>query len=90
MGRNYLVTGPPRCGKTTVLQRTSELLRDKSYSVGGLHSPEIREDGERVGFELVDVATGSSWTLAHAERLTPTRRFWQRYSLQQLMGSLAR
>jgi nucleoside-triphosphatase len=53
MPRNYLVTGPPRVGKTTVLQRTIDRLAD--LDVGGVCSPERRENGDRVGFDLVAI-----------------------------------
>lgn len=68
MHSNYLVTGPPRSGKTTVIERTLDRLTDAGVTAGGLYSPEIRVDGERVGFDLVDVATGERATLAHVDR----------------------
>jgi nucleoside-triphosphatase len=65
---NLLVTGPPRSGKTTVIQRVSDRLTDEGYQAGGVYCPEQRVDGERVGFDLVDVMTGDSCTLAHVDR----------------------
>jgi len=35
-----------------------ELLRGLSYSVGGISTPEMRSRGRRVGFSVVDIATG--------------------------------
>lgn len=68
MTGNLLVTGPPRSGKTTVLQRARDRLEDAGYRAGGLYSPELRSDGERVGFEIVDVTTGDARVLAHVDR----------------------
>jgi nucleoside-triphosphatase len=68
MSTNHLVTGPPRSGKTTVIQRTVDRLESHGIRVGGLYSPEISDNGERVGFELVDVDTGERSTLAHVDR----------------------
>ena len=65
---NALVTGPPRSGKTTALERTVARLRGDGYTVGGLSSPERREDGRRVGFEIVDVASGDRAVMAHVDR----------------------
>ncbi|ELY52244.1 nucleoside-triphosphatase [Natronolimnohabitans innermongolicus] len=65
MPTNALVTGPPRSGKTTALERAVSRLREDDVSVGGLSSPEIREDGERVGFEIVDLASGERELMAH-------------------------
>ncbi|MDQ2051208.1 nucleoside-triphosphatase [Natronolimnohabitans sp. A-GB9] len=67
MATNALVTGPPRSGKTTALERTVSRLREDGYAVGGLSSPERREDGERVGFEIVDIASGERAVMAHVE-----------------------
>ncbi|HKL30569.1 MAG TPA: NTPase [Natrialbaceae archaeon] len=68
MPHNYLVTGPPRSGKTTVVQTLVDRLEPRGYRAGGVVCPEIREDGERVGFEIVDVAAGDSRVLAHVDQ----------------------
>lgn len=56
------ITGRPGVGKTTVIQRLLERL---SLSAGGMLTREIRVCGHRVGFSLVDVATGEEGVLAH-------------------------
>jgi len=68
MTTNYLVTGAPRSGKTTVVERTLERLAGSGVRAGGVFSPELRVDGERIGFELVDVATDQRSLLAHVDR----------------------
>lgn len=73
MPNNYLVTGPPRCGKTTVLDSVRERLHEAGLSVGGVVCPEVRRSGERVGFELVDVRTGDRGTLASIDGETGPR-----------------
>jgi nucleoside-triphosphatase len=65
---NFLVTGPPRSGKTTVIQRTRDHVESHGFRAGGLYCPELRSDGDRVGFEIVYVATGESRILAHVDR----------------------
>lgn len=62
--RNILLTGPPRVGKTTVLKRVLDGLEDEGIAVAGLFSPERREAGHRVGFALVDIASGRRVTMA--------------------------
>ena len=64
---NALVTGPPRSGKTTALERTVSRLREDGYAVGGLSSPERREAGQRVGFDIVDVASGERAVMARVD-----------------------
>lgn len=67
MPTNYLITGPPRSGKTTVIRDVVDRLDAEGYQAGGIYCPEVRSDGDRVGFEIVDVMTGESKVLAHVE-----------------------
>lgn len=68
MTANLLVTGPPRVGKSTVLDELVEVLESEGLDVGGVRSPELREEGRRVGFEIRDVATGEAAVMAHRDR----------------------
>jgi len=63
--RVLLLTGSPGIGKTTVLTKTVEALKAQGYSVGGMLSREVREGGARVGFEILDLASGRRGWLAH-------------------------
>jgi nucleoside-triphosphatase len=65
---NLLVTGPPRSDKTTVVRRVEDRLASRGYQAGGIFCPQLRSDGERVGFEIVDLTTGEARTLAHVDR----------------------
>jgi nucleoside-triphosphatase len=49
--KNLLLTGAPGCGKTTVLERVAEHLGD--LRLAGFLTLELRERGQRVGFEAV-------------------------------------
>ena len=49
--KNLLLTGLPGCGKTTVLERVAEHLGD--LRLAGFLTLELREHGQRVGFEAV-------------------------------------
>lgn len=73
MGRLIItVTGPPGCGKTTTMRRLAELLREAGRDVGGIVTTEVRgAGGERRGFMLIDIASGSSTPLADVETLGP-------------------
>ncbi len=68
MSNNFLITGRPGSGKTSVIERTLSALRDRELKAGGLYCPEIREAGVRQGFKLVDVGTGESRILAHVDQ----------------------
>jgi nucleoside-triphosphatase len=58
-----LLTGPPGCGKTTVILRLADLLRD--LRLAGFYTQELREHGQRVGFEAVGLSSGHRATMAH-------------------------
>lgn len=68
MPNNFLITGRPGSGKTSVVERTLAALRDQGLEAGGIYCPEIREEGVRQGFNIVDVATGESRILAHVDQ----------------------
>ncbi|MCW4017317.1 MAG: NTPase [Candidatus Bathyarchaeota archaeon] len=69
--RVLILTGIPGVGKTTVLAKTVSSLRGRGVSVGGMFSREVREDGIRVGFEVVDVARAKVGWLAHVDQHGP-------------------
>ncbi len=68
--KTILLTGPPGCGKTTVVRRVIERLG--SRRLAGFYSQELRHRGRRVGFEAVGLG-GDSGLLAHAD-FRSTRR----------------
>jgi len=73
MGK-ILITGRPGVGKTTLFTRILSSLRSSGYRVAGFVCPEVREGGVRVGFKIVDLATGSSgWLAVSSEKAGPCR-----------------
>ncbi len=69
---NFLITGPPRCGKTTLLLR---IIQDSSLSdkVGGFITEEMREKGERIGFKIVSLPDNEEGLLAKKGFSSPFR-----------------
>jgi nucleoside-triphosphatase len=49
------LTGRPKSGKSTVLIKTIELLKNSGKKVGGFITPEIKERGRRKGFYVKDI-----------------------------------
>ena len=49
---NILLTGPPRCGKTTLVERVVERVRP-TVRLAGFLTREVREGGDRVGFDAI-------------------------------------
>jgi nucleoside-triphosphatase len=62
--KKILLTGPPGCGKTTVARRVVEALRE--LRLAGFYTQEMREVGQRVGFEIVGLG-GQRGVLAHVD-----------------------
>jgi nucleoside-triphosphatase THEP1 len=83
--KNLLLTGPPSCGKTTAVLRLGERLTD--LRLAGLYTRELREQGNRVGFEAVGVSTGQRALLAHIR--SPSRLRIGRYGVETVPRLLA-
>ncbi|KFM79386.1 Cancer-related nucleoside-triphosphatase-like protein, partial [Stegodyphus mimosarum] len=61
--RHILLTGPPGVGKTTVIKKSCELLKNKNVKYHGFFTEEVKRGRERVGFDVV-TTEGNRSTLA--------------------------
>lgn len=66
--KRIAITGNPGVGKSTVCQ---DVLSRLEMSYGGMISADIRVEGERVGFEIRDIATGKRGILSHKQGTGP-------------------
>jgi nucleoside-triphosphatase len=66
--KNLLIIGLPGVGKTTLIKKLSEAL--KEFHPAGFYTEEIREGGERKGFELISLQ-GKRGLLSHQEIRSP-------------------
>jgi len=68
--KNILITGLPGVGKTTLVKKLIEEL--KQFHPAGFYTGEIREEGTRKGFELISL-DGRKELLSHADIQSPKR-----------------
>ncbi len=64
-----LLTGPPGCGKTTLIERIACSLKRPFH---GFYTADIREKGQRVGFEIESFA-GAKAIMSHVDIRSPYR-----------------
>lgn len=67
MPNNFLITGSPGSGKTTVIESVIDNLKSEGLKTGGIYCPEIRNGRVRKGFKIIDIMTDESKILAHTE-----------------------
>jgi len=70
--KNYLITGPPRCGKTTLILKISQ-VDSLSDNISGFITEEVREKGERIGFKLISLSDKKEGFLAKKGFPSPYR-----------------
>lgn len=71
--RNFkiLITGPPGCGKTTLVEAIIKEWKDR-IRLAGFITREIREKGQRLGFELIGL-NGKRSLLSHVNHKSQYR-----------------
>ncbi len=64
MKPKILITGPPRCGKSTLILKLIEHFSQKNVKIYGFLTPEIRKDNKREGFYVEDIYSKKRFPLA--------------------------
>ncbi|MEM2902013.1 MAG: NTPase [Candidatus Bathyarchaeia archaeon] len=64
MGYGVILTGSPGVGKTTCVLKVVQSLKRSGVQVGGFYTQEVRVEGRRIGFKIVDVQSGREGWLA--------------------------
>ena len=71
LSKNILIAGLPGSGKTTLIQKLADELRE--YGPVGFYTEEIRSHGARTGFRLTSLDGQKTGTLAHVDIRGPHR-----------------
>ena len=50
-----LITGPPRCGKTTLVSQISIQLKKMNIKIFGFITTEVKKGQKRIGFRAIDI-----------------------------------
>ncbi len=59
----FIITGPIHSGKTTGLSALVSSLAERGWRPAGVLSRAVFDDGQRIGYDLVNVATGETMPL---------------------------
>lgn len=51
----FIISGPVGAGKTTFLQKITEIFKQQNIAVGGIYSPRIMENKTTIGYDIVDI-----------------------------------
>lgn len=89
MSNNFFISGLPKAGKTTTLEKLIKDLRKKRLKVCGFISPEVKEHGKTIGFDVIDIATQKREVLARKGRGSPHLGEYkiEIKSFEKIMGS---
>jgi nucleoside-triphosphatase len=60
----WFITGEPASGKTTLVFLITERLKELGIKVDGIITKELKEGGERIGFQIIDIKTKNKGILA--------------------------
>jgi nucleoside-triphosphatase THEP1 len=64
MNPKILITGPPRCGKSTLILKLINHFTEKNLIIHGFLTPEVKKSGMREGFDILDIKSGYRTELA--------------------------
>ena len=64
MKPKILITGPPRCGKSTLISKLIVYYHQKNYKIFGFLTPEVRQKAIRIGFDIEDIYSREKARLA--------------------------
>lgn len=67
MTSKILITGPPRCGKSTLMLRILNYYKGKR-TIYGFLTPEVKRNNQRIGFDIEDIRIRQRFELARKDK----------------------
>ncbi|MHA1723903.1 MAG: nucleoside-triphosphatase [Promethearchaeota archaeon] len=64
-----LITGPPRCGKSTLILKLIEYYKEQGKNICGFLTPEVKEGRRRIGFDIIELDSGKKEVFARMENI---------------------
>jgi nucleoside-triphosphatase len=64
MKTKILLTGPPRCGKSTLISKLINFCNESEIEIDGFLTPEVTEENKRIGFDIERITTTEKKRLA--------------------------
>jgi nucleoside-triphosphatase THEP1 len=53
----FILTGSVGQGKTTCVQKITEIFKGEKINIGGIYSPRIMENNKTIGYDIVDICS---------------------------------
>lgn len=69
MSSKILITGSPRSGKSTLISKLIDYFSKRKFTIYGFLTPEVREHGNRIGFDIIDIYSGKKSQLARVGKV---------------------
>lgn len=64
MSAKILIIGPPKCGKSTLIEKLISYFKQKRIEIHGFITPEVRENQKRIGFDVRNIYSETDYKLA--------------------------
>lgn len=83
-----LITGPPRCGKSTLISKLIAHYEKLGKETRGFLTPETKQDGKRIGFDVLDIETNNKGILARTGNLKSQYNLGRYYVFLKFLESV--
>jgi nucleoside-triphosphatase THEP1 len=82
-----IITGEIGSGKTTLALGIATMLKEAGIKTGGIVAPAVFEDGNKTGYDLVDIATNRKMQLSHTRETEGMARVGRYFFIPEAIES---